>query len=241
MCFYIGIDIKRPMVSGFDHPMCPAIKAAPEGNGTATEMMNWGFIPSYIKTHASLQLFRKGGADPKTGKKLFPVNTLNAIGEQVFDKPTYKEAARKRRCLIVCSGFYEWRHFTPPGGKDTAYPYYIKVKEKETFFMAGIYNPWTDQETGETIDSFAILTTGANELMASIHNKKKRMPVILPKEEAATWIDPTQTLSVISALAQYHFPAAQLQAYTIRKDFRQIEDPTGAFTYNELPPVQTRM
>ncbi len=237
MCFYIGIDIKRPLVSGFDHPMCPAIKAAPEAGGKTVEMMNWGFIPSHIRSHQDLQLFRKGGTDPRSGKKHFPVNTLNAIGEEVFDKPTYREAARKRRCLIVCAGFYEWRHFTPKGGKDTAYPYYITLKGKGSFFMAGIYNPWTDQETGETIDSFAILTTSANGLMSQIHNKKKRMPVILPEEEAMQWINTDQPLPVIAGIAQYHITDDQLQAYTIRKDFRQIAEPTESFTYSELPPL----
>lgn len=237
MCFYIGIDVKRPLVSGFDHPMCPAIKPAQESSGKSIEMMNWGLIPPYIRSQQELQFFRKGGTDPKTGKKYFPVNTLNAVGEEVFDKPTYKEAVRNRRCLIICSGFYEWRHFTPHGGKDTAYPYYITLKERDTFFMAGIYNPWTDQETGETFDSFAILTTRANALMSCIHNKKKRMPVILPEAEAAQWIDHHQTLPVIASLARYQLPAEQMQAYTIRKDFRQIEEPTEAFAYSELPPL----
>ena len=259
MCFYIGIDISRsehiklkgkkkklkdyelnvhqPMASGFDYPLWPVLKPINHGNDFVPEMMHWEFIPSYIKSLDALLHFRKGGPNPKTGKKDFPHNTLNAIGEEILTKPTFKEAALKRRCLVLASGFYEWRHFTTPGGKDTAYPYYLNLKEHEYFFMAGIYNPWIDEQTGEMVDSFSILTTAANSLLEQVHNKKKRMPVVLPEEEAAEWIRDDISIERIAALAKFQISSDQLTAKTIIKDFRRAAEPQEEFTYEELPPL----
>ena len=259
MCFHNGIDVNRaehiklknkekkikdlqlnldqPYASGFDYPFWPVLKPINGGNDFVPVMMHWEFIPSYIRSVEALLHFRKGGLNPKTGRKDIPHNTLNAIGEEVLNKPTYKEAALKRRCLVLSSGFYEWQHFTPPGGKDKAYPYYVSVKGQEYFFMAGIYNPWVDQESGEVVDSFSILTTAANPLMGKIHNKKKRMPVILPEDQAEQWIKDDLSVEQIAALARFQLPSEQLEFHTIRKDFRQLEEPREAFLYEELPPI----
>jgi putative SOS response-associated peptidase YedK len=259
MCFYIGIDISRsehiklkgkkkkikdyelnvqqPMASGFDYPLWPVLKPTDHGNDFVPEMMHWEFIPSYIKSLNALLHFRKGGLNPKTGKKDFPHNTLNAIGEEILTKPTYKEAALKRRCLVLASGFYEWRHFTPLGGKDTAYPYFLRLKEHEYFFMAGIYNPWIDEQTGEMVDSFSILTTSANSLLEQVHNKKKRMPVMLPEEEAAEWISDDVSTERIAALAKFQISSDQIIEKTIIKDFRRAAEPREEFNYEELPPL----
>ena len=256
MCFHIGIDISRashiklkkkekklkdvqikldqPYASGFEYPMWPVLKPIEGGSDFVPVMMHWEFIPSYIRSAEDLLHFRKGGLNPKTGRKDFPHNTLNAIGEEVLNKPTYKDAAAKRRCLVLASGFYEWRHFTPPGGKDTAYPYYVSLNDQEYFYMAGIYNPWVDQQTGEIVDSFAILTTAANPLMEKIHNKKKRMPVILPEDQAEQWIRDDLPVKTIAQLASYQIPSENMLAHTIRKDFRLLEEPREGFVYEEL-------
>jgi putative SOS response-associated peptidase YedK len=89
----------------------------------------------------------------------------------------FRKAALNRRCLLLSSGFYEWRYFS---GK--AYPYFIRVKGQKVFYMAGIWQPWTDKETGERLTTFALITTEANKLLARIHTKRKRMPVILTEE-----------------------------------------------------------
>jgi putative SOS response-associated peptidase YedK len=257
MCFYNGIvvnraehikllkvekeilaykdQLNRPMQSGFAFGNWPVLKPMQGGKDVELVFMHWELIPFYIKTLADLEHFRKGGLNPKTGKKDPPRNTLNAIGEEMLDKVSYKQAALKRRCLVLSSGFYEWRHFTPPGSpKDIAYPYHIRVKNREYFYMAGIWQPWTDQETGETIESFAIVTTAANELMAGIHNKKKRMPLILPDELAWEWIQDSLSPQRIQEMTHYQFPSAQMEAWTIRKDFREAEDPMEKVTYEEL-------
>lgn len=259
MCFHIGIHISRtshiklkkkekelknlnikldqPYASGFEYPMWPVLKPIEGGTDVVPVMMHWEFIPSYIHSVEGLLHFRKGGLNPKTGRKDFPHNTLNAIGEEILNKPTYKEAAMKRRCLVLASGFYEWRHFTPPGGKDTAYPYYVSMKDQEYFYMAGIYNPWIDQQTGEMVDSFAILTTAANPLMAMVHNKKKRMPVILPEDEADQWIHEDLSTEDIARIASFQISSDQMEAKTIRKDFRLLDEPREGFSYVELPAI----
>jgi len=257
MCFHIGIKVSRaehiklkgkkkkihdaqiainqPLASGFEYPLWPVLKPLQGGEDFVPVMMHWEFIPSYIKSVEGVLHFRKGGLNPKTGRKDFPHNTLNAIGEEVLMKPTYKEAALKRRCLVLVSGFYEWRHFTPPGGKDTAYPYYITLKDQEYFYLAGIYNPWVDEQTGEMVDSFSILTTAANSLMEQVHNKKKRMPVILPEDEAAEWIKEDLSVQRIAELAKYQIESNMLNAITIVKDFKRADDPTEGWEYGELP------
>lgn len=263
MCFFNGIKVSRadhiklkeleislqdytlammrPMVSGFDFGDWPVIRPVDGGGRAELVMMHWELIPFYFKTFSELQFFRKGGLNPKTGKKDPPKNTLNAVGEEMLKKPTYRNAALKRRCLVLSSGFYEWRHFTPPGStKDQAYPYYISLKEKEYFFMAGIWQPWTDQETGETMDTFSIVTTKANALMEQVHNKKKRMPCILSEDLAREWIRDGLTEARITEIATYQFPSEEMEAYTIEKQFRSSGDPTHPFRYEDLPALEVK-
>jgi putative SOS response-associated peptidase YedK len=260
MCFYNGINVNRaehiklkriekeignyrdqlirPMQSGFAYGAWPVLKPKHGGKDFDLVLMHWEFIPSFIHDRAALEHFRKGGLNPKTGRKDPPRNTLNAIGEEMLEKVSYKQAAVDRRCLVLSSGFYEWRHFTPPGtNKDMAYPYHVHLPGKEYFFMAGIWQPWTDRETGEIIDTFSIVTTKANGLMEKVHNKKKRMPLILPDELAWEWIQEGLSRERITEMTHYQYPSGEMEAYTIRKDFRTAEDPAEAYHYEELPPL----
>ena len=162
-------------------------------------------------------------------------NTLNATAERLFESRLFKQPALKRRCLVLSSGFYEWRHFTPPGAKkDIAYPYHITLKDKPYFFMAGIYQPWVDIESGEMMDTFSIITTKANALMEQIHNKKKRMPTILNEQQAAKWLQPNLKLAEIMGLATTQVDPSLLEVHTLKKDFRTAYNPKEAFYYEEL-------
>lgn len=261
MCFFNGIRVSRaehirlmeidlmlkdydlslfkPLQSGFDFTDWPVIKPVDGGSSAVLTLMHWELIPHYFRTWKDVEQFRKGGINPKTGKKEPPKNTLNAIGEEMLKKPTYRNAALKRRCLVLSSGFYEWRHFTPPGSnKDIAYPYLITVKDREYFFMAGIWQPWTDQETGETLETFSIVTTKANTLLEQIHNKKKRMPVVLTEELAREWIRDGLTEERITEIATFQYPSSDMAAYTIEKAFRTSDDPTHPCDYKELPEIE---
>ena len=103
--------------------------------------------------------------------------------------------------------------------------------------MAGIFNPWMDQSTGEMVNSFSILTTAANSLMEKIHNKKKRMPVILPEDLASNWIQADLSINEIASLAKFQISDDEMIAHTIRKDFRQLQEPREEFMYDELPKL----
>ncbi len=250
MCYYNGVKVPRdeyirlmnlekeikaiaamfakPLQSGFEYSNFPIIK--PIDGGCDFEIVNahWEFIAPWLNTWD----------DVKEARKKY--STLNAVGETLFESRLYKDAAMKRRCLVLSSGFYEWRHYKPEGSKkDIAYPYYITLPDREYFFMEGIWQPWTDKSTGETIDTFAIVTSKANALMEQVHNKKKRMPAILPDSLALEWIQDGLTQQRITELATYQFPAEKMAAYTIHKDFRGLENPTSSFSYEELPTLLT--
>ncbi|HEX8332300.1 MAG TPA: SOS response-associated peptidase family protein, partial [Segetibacter sp.] len=145
--------------------------------------MEWGFIPSYLINRDAVEKFRRGYTDSQ-GKYRPAMTTLNAIGEELLlPGKMYREAALKRRCLFISTSFFEWRHIFPIGKKGqplktaVKYPYNIRTKsEYEIHFTAGIWQRWTDKESGETVDTCALVTTKANRLMEQIHNSKKRMP-----------------------------------------------------------------
>jgi putative SOS response-associated peptidase YedK len=233
------LSLIKPMQSGFDFTDWPVIKPVDGGSSAELSLMHWELIPHYLKTWSEVEQFRRGGFNPRTGKKDPPRNTLNAVGEEMLKKPTYRNAALKRRCLVLSSGFYEWRHFTPAGSKkDLAYPYLVSLKDREYFFMAGIWQSWTDQETGETLDGFAIVTTKANALLEQIHNKKKRMPVILTDELAREWIRDGLSEERITEIATFQYPSSGMEAFTIEKTFRTSDDPTRPCEYQELPVIE---
>lgn len=129
------------------------------------KMMRWGLIPKWSK-------------DSKIGAKL-----INARAETVAEKPAFKSAFRKRRCLVLADGFYEWQQQENTKQKQ---PYYFHLKDEQPFAFAGLWEQWQDA-SGEVIDSCTLLTTDANELMRPIHN---RMPVILNPNDYERWIDP---------------------------------------------------
>jgi putative SOS response-associated peptidase YedK len=125
-------------------------------------LLHWGLIPSWAD-------------DPSIGNRM-----INARAEGVADKPSFRSAFKKSRCLVVADGFYEWKK----AGKGKQ-PYYITLKNEMPFAFAGLAEHW--HRGDQAIDSCTIITTGPNELMADIHD---RMPVILPPEDYDFWLDP---------------------------------------------------
>lgn len=128
-------------------------------------MFKWGLIPFWAK-------------DRKIAYK-----TINARGETVEKKPAFRSSFKKKRCLIVADGFYEWKRLS----KTDKVPHHMVVDGGKPFAMAGIWARWTDPETDEDVHSCSIVTTGPNGLMEPIHD---RMPVILPAEHWDRWLDP---------------------------------------------------
>jgi putative SOS response-associated peptidase YedK len=158
--------------SGFSHPeLVVFTNEAP----MQPQLFQWGLIPFWVK-------------DSVTAVKISN-DTLNARGETIFEKPSFREAAKKRRCLILVDGFYEHHHFN---GK--TYPFHISLKNDEPMVLAGLWEKWELKDQGISKYTVSIVTTKANELMAKIHNNPKlaeaRMPVILPKELENKWLKP---------------------------------------------------
>ena len=138
------------------------------------EMMRWGLIPSWAK-------------DAKIGARM-----INAVSETAASKPAFRSAFRRRRCLVLADGFYEWRR----DGKKRV-PIYFSQKSGEPMAFAGLWEIW-QSSTGEHIRSCAILTTAANSFIEPVHN---RMPVILSEETIPLWLDPlTETPSTLEPL-----------------------------------------
>lgn len=144
-----------------------------EQNKRELAMLRWGLIPAFIK-------------DPKK-----VVNPINARSESVKEKPFFREAFRKRRCLIPVDGYYEWRAL----GK-LKQPYLMRLTTKRVFFLAGIWETWISPE-GEVIETAAMLTTAANDIVAKVHD---RMPTILKAENFSSWLNDTQDLDSLSSL-----------------------------------------
>ena len=133
-------------------------------------LMRWGLLPSWVK-------------DPKT----FPL-LINARGESVLDKPAFRNAMRRRRCLIPTDGFYEWQAGQAAGGPKQ--PYFVRAKRNPDgaappLAFAGLYETWTGPN-GEELDTAAIITTAANHTLAALHD---RMPVFVPREAFDLWLD----------------------------------------------------
>lgn len=219
----------RPMQSAFEFSDWPVVKPVLTDRvvaGINLEFAHWELIPFWIKDDQALAESRK------------KFSTLNATAEKLLESKMFREAALNRRCLVLSSGFFEWRHYKPEGSKkDIAYPYYIHLPDREYFFMAGIYQPWIDKATGEMMDTFAIITCPSNELMTQVHNKKKRMPTILPEDLAFEWISAGLTEERIKEIAAHQHAVGEMTAYTIRKDFREAGDPTEPFVYPDLPKI----
>jgi putative SOS response-associated peptidase YedK len=151
-------------------------------------MMRWGLIPSWSR-------------DMSVGNKL-----VNARGESVAERPSFRESFLRRRCLVLADGFYEWRKL----GR-TRWPVRIRLKTDGTFAMAGLWDRWTAPD-GELIESFCIITTSANSLLASVHD---RMPVILREEDYARWLDPGMSApeQLLPLLRPY--PPEEMELYPV--------------------------
>jgi putative SOS response-associated peptidase YedK len=216
--------INKPLQSGFEYSGWPIIKISAQD--FTIENAHWELIAPWVKNTK----------EAEAGREKF--NTLNATCERLLESKLYKPAALNYRCLVPSTGFFEWRHYKPTGAKkDIAYPYYISLATQSLFYMAGIYQPWTDKETGETMDTFSIVTTKANGLMEQIHNKKKRMPTILNEAQANEWLQPNLSEAKIMELASSIYDASYMSAYTIDKSFRTSSEPLEQFEYPELAKI----
>lgn len=151
-------------------------------------LVRWGLIPSWVK-------------DPNDFALL-----INARGESVTDKPAFRNAMKRRRCLIPADGFYEWQ---PTGGRKQ--PYYIRAKAGAPLVFAGLWETW-EGPNGEEVDSATIITTRANRLLADIHD---RMPVIVPADAFDLWLDCANVDATTASALIAPAPEDLLEAYPV--------------------------
>jgi putative SOS response-associated peptidase YedK len=171
----------------------PVVYETREGERVA-ELMRWGLVPHWAR-------------DAAIGHKL-----NNARAEGVFDKPSFRQAVRRRRCILPASGFYEWQ--AGAGAKAPKQPWYISAEDGKPLAMAGLFEAWRPDDTAEWLLTCCVITTEPNALMAPIH---ERMPVLLAPADWALWLDRrVQDPTVLAPLLR-PAPASGLQAWPVSR------------------------
>jgi putative SOS response-associated peptidase YedK len=155
------------------------------------EPIRWGLIPSWAK-------------DVRMGYKM-----INARAETLTEKPAYRTPIKKKRCLILADGFYEWKH---PRGSSSKIPYYIRLKNREPFALAGLWDEWKPPDKEDSLRTCAVITTDPNELVRELHN---RMPVILNRDAYNFWLDPETHKAEDFKDLFVPYPSNELEAYQV--------------------------
>jgi putative SOS response-associated peptidase YedK len=166
------------------------VLAIPNDGKNKADFFLWGLIPSWAK-------------DPSIANKL-----INARGETIAEKPSFRGGFKYKRCLILADGFYEWK--SEPAAKIKT-PYFIHMKDRKPFAFAGLWDEW-QSSNGDALRTCTIITTGPNDLMRPLHN---RMPVILQPRDYVDWLDPAPRApeSLLPLIKSY--PADNMSAYTV--------------------------
>jgi putative SOS response-associated peptidase YedK len=176
----------------FGLPELPAICL---GSADQIKLLKWGLIPSWTRTTGDADVIR--------------YKTFNARAESVRSKPSFLKSFKSKRCIIPVKGFFEWQHVG-----NQKIPWYIYHASEEIFSIAGLYDQWVETSTGEIYNTFSIITSDANDLLAVIHNSKKRMPVILDRSDETIWISNMTTADEAFAILR-PCPSEVLKAHII--------------------------
>lgn len=184
----VQLGLERPRYNLAPTQLMPVV--ANDG-ARLLDAYRWGLIPSWAK-------------DASIGNKL-----INARGETVAEKPSFRSALKRRRCLVVVDGWYEWHQGTKPKT-----PYLFRRKDGRPLAFAGLWEEWTAPDTGELVRTCTIITTGPNALMAPIHD---RMPVILPPEAREAWLrpEPQESAALLPLLVPY--AGDELELYEVAR------------------------
>lgn len=141
----------------------PVVRLVRDGSHRSLDMLRWGLVPFWAD-------------DPSIGSRM-----INARAESVADKPAFRRPFERRRCIVPADGFFEWRKLA-----DRKQPYFIHRCDGAPTLFAGLWDRWRDDDAAEPLDTFTIITTRANEQLATLHD---RMPVVLEPEDAEPWLD----------------------------------------------------
>jgi putative SOS response-associated peptidase YedK len=219
---FIQSESYRPVfsASAFTFPSMPVIT---NQEPDQISLLNWGLIPFWIKDEVKALHIRQ--------------HTLNARGETAFNKPAFRHCIVTKRCMVLVDGFFEWRHFDKK-----IYPYYIRLVDHQPFALAGIWDNWRNHDTGIEIKTFSVITTEANSILAQIHNTRKRMPVILSRDNEKRWIDNNLETGEIGAMLK-PCDSATIEAYPVDRSIIKLGfNTTNPFIlnrteYEELPAL----
>jgi putative SOS response-associated peptidase YedK len=212
MCFSVNVNLVREEIeerygvvfpnkyryepSYYYHAFgLPDIPAICSDDPATVQILKWGLIPSWVRTEEEADEIR--------------YKTFNARAETIDTKPSFSSSFTSKRCIIPVKGFFEWQNV----GREKI-PWYIYSPENYILTIAGIWSEWAHSSTGELLRTFSIITTDANELMAEIHNSKRRMPVILSSTEEKKWINLSLTASEALQMLK-PCPSDHLKAHTI--------------------------
>jgi putative SOS response-associated peptidase YedK len=188
-----------PPVWGARYNIAPSqpVAVVTDANSRKIEFMHWGLVPSWAK-------------DISIGNRL-----INARAETLLEKPSFRTAFQRRRCLILADGFYEWKK--SEGKRGLTIPYFFQRAERKPFAFAGLWEYWQSPE-GDSLLSCTLITTKPNELVAPIHD---RMPVMLTGKNCWDWLLKTHTDDLNRLLVP--FPADEMIAYPVN---RLVNDPS---------------
>ncbi|HVN58036.1 MAG TPA: SOS response-associated peptidase [Bacteroidales bacterium] len=191
---FLDPDKYRPSYYYHAYAM-PDLPVICEGNSKKISVMKWGLIPYWTKSRQEADEIR--------------LKTLNARAESAESKPSFSPSFSSKRCLVPVSGFFEWQHH-----KSEKIPWYIFRSDEDIMSLGGLWAEWTDRSTGEILNTFSVITTTANRLMSEIHNSRKRMPVIIEKDNEQAWLSPQTSTDDLRCLLE-PYPDSVLRAHTI--------------------------
>jgi putative SOS response-associated peptidase YedK len=180
------------------------------GGPREVAMLYWGLVPSWAK------------------EKSIGARMINARSETLGEKPSFRNAFRRRRCLILADGYYEWQR-----SGAVKQPYFISFGDGQPFGMAGLWERWRDPASGEPLESCCIVTTSPAATVAHVHD---RMPVIVPPEAHAEWLDPKNEATERLARLFQPCPRPDLRARPVSRRVNDARN-QGHDLIEEMPPV----
>lgn len=176
-----------PLVERYNVAPTQPVLVVREPNAREAVFLKWGLVPHWAK-------------DPAIGNKL-----INARAETVTEKPSFREAFKRRRCLVPMEGFYEWAR-----RGDSKRPFYFHMRDGEPFAVAGLWEQW--EREGEPLETCTLLTTEANELLSGYHD---RMPVILRPKDYDLWLDADERTAERLLSLLHPYSSEEMTAYAV--------------------------
>ncbi len=191
--FLLEYDTSDAFTPRYNIAPTQQIAVVPNNGTERIEFFRWGLIPPWAK-------------DPKIGNRM-----INARAETLSEKPSFRNAYRRRRCLVLADGYYEWRKEL---GGEAKTPFYIRMASEKPFAFAGLWEAWRPQGEVEPVLSCSIITCPANEMLQPIHH---RMPVILGHEAYDLWLDPVECPPATLNHLLTPYPPEELEAFAVSR------------------------